>query len=405
MRNSMTNLIVREPLLNQSLQVLGYELAMRKDGNQSPSDADLEYILRYAGENLVSSVRGWLLGSCRLFLEVTPSHLSSASLQALPPDRIVLSMDGARLSEAAAQDAIKEYRKQGFGISLRNIAPHAVDNELKPLVTHLEINCSHANASEVAKAYGSLRQLPEAKIIGKDIDCWRDYEACVSLGLDAFSGKFYLEPASPSVKKELNPKQSVILKALDLLNRNADVGLVENELKHDPAIIFKLLRYINSAGIGIDAEVNSLRHAVTYLGYSTLTKWLSLLLATSNMAANAGVLAETAIIRGRFVELLSRKRLTNNEADQLFIAGVFSLLDRLLGIPMEEVLAQVRLSKNVQDALLSRSGVFAPYLALAEACELKHGAATAAADTLRMTADRIDTAHLGALAWARQIQA
>jgi EAL and modified HD-GYP domain-containing signal transduction protein len=400
----MTNLIVREPLLNPSLQVLGYELTMQKDGNQSPSDADLEYILRYVDENFVSSIRGWLLGPYRLFLEVTPSHLSSASLQALPPDRIVLSMDGARLGEAAAQDAIKEYRKRGFGIALRNIAPYAVEDELRPLVTYLEINCSHTNARAVAKAYGSLQQLPMAKMVGKNIDSWRDYEACVSLGLDAFSGRFYLEPASPIVKKELNPTQTIILKALDLLNRNADVSLVENELKHDPGITFKLLRYINSAGIGIGAEVNSLRHAVTYLGYSTLTKWLSLLLATSSTAANAGVLVETAIIRGRFVELLSRKRLTNNEADQLFIAGLFSLLDRLLGIPMEDVLKQVRLSKNVQDALLSRSGVFAPYLSIAEACELKHGTAKAAVDRLHITSDRIDAANLGAMAWARQVQ-
>jgi EAL and modified HD-GYP domain-containing signal transduction protein len=400
----MTNLIVREPLLNPSLQVIGYELTMQKSGNRLAEDAELESLLRHAGENFVSPDGSWLLGTNLLFLKVTPSHLSSASLQALPPDRIVLSMDGARLRESIAQDAIKEFRKRGFGISLRNIAPYAVKDELRPLVTHLEINCSHSNARAVAKAFGSLRQLPIAKMVGRKIDSWRDYDACVSLGLDAFSGKFYRESAYPEEKKELSTMQSVVLQAIDLLNKNADVSLIENELKHDPAITFKLLRYINSAGFGIGNEINSLRHAVTYLGYSTMTKWLSLLLATSSTAANASVLLESAIVRGRFVELLSRQRLTNNEADQLFISGIFSLLDRLLGIPMEEILAQVPLSENAHEALLERCGIFKPYLALAEACELRQGSAEAVAESLHIDLETINAAHLSALVWARQIQ-
>jgi len=75
----MTNLIVREPLLNPSLQVIGYELTMQKSGNRLAEDAELESLLRHAGENFVSPDGSWLLGTNLLFLKVTPSHLSSTS--------------------------------------------------------------------------------------------------------------------------------------------------------------------------------------------------------------------------------------------------------------------------------------------------------------------------------------
>ena len=125
---------------------------------------------------------------------------------------------------------------------------------------------------------------------------------------------------------------------LDQLRRNAEVNDLENLLKKDAAISYKLLRYINSAGFGMRSEVQSLRHAVSLIGYTPLYRWLTLMLATSSTDESAAILMQTAIIRGRIVELLGDGNFSKAEQQNMFVMGMFSLLDRLLGVPMEEAL-------------------------------------------------------------------
>ena len=163
-------------------------------------------------------------------------------------------------------------------------------------------------------------------------------------------------------------------------------------------------RYINSVGFGLGAEIQSLRHAVTMLGYSPLYRWLSLLLATASTDSHAAVLMQTAIVRGRFAELAGQGILPKNEAENLFVVGMFSLLDRLLGMPMEEVLAKIQLAEPVAQALLTRDGMYGPFLALAEACELNNGNIAALADSLFISARQVNEAHMAALLWAQALK-
>lgn len=401
----MTSHIVHEVLINPDMLVLGYKLTWHQDDESIPDDANLEAMLLTAAESLVSSDKNWLLGEKQLFLEVTPSLLSADSLKLFPPEKIVLSMDASYLQDANALDTLIKFRKQGFGILIGNVNPAAlVDDELMSHVTHLEIDCSHHNPRAATQVYETSKLFPQIRILGKNINTWDEYSVSRPYGLHASAGNFYLEFNPLNEKKRLNPTQSIILQGLDLLNKNADVGLIENELKRDPAITYKLLRYINTAGFSARSDISSLRQAVTYLGYSMLNKWLCVTLAVSSTVPNASVLFEAAMIRGSFVELLGRKRMAKNETDQLFITGIFSLLDRLLGMPMEELLVEIRLSEAIQGALLTRSGVFGRYLSLAEACEHKHGSASSIADSLRINADTVNAAHLRAMIWAQQIQ-
>jgi c-di-GMP-related signal transduction protein len=194
------------------------------------------------------------------------------------------------------------------------------------------------------------------------------------------------------------------LQLMDMVKKNADVRALEEVLKRDATLSYKLFRYINSVGFGLGAEIQSLRHAVTMLGYTPLYRWLSLLLATASTQAHSAVLMQTAVVRGRFAELAGHGILPKNEAENLFVVGMFSLLDRLLGIPMEEVLEKVQLSESISQALLTREGVYGPFLALAEALEPDNGDVGALADALFLNPRQVNEAHLAALAWAGTIK-
>jgi EAL and modified HD-GYP domain-containing signal transduction protein len=145
---------------------------------------------------------------------------------------------------------------------------------------------------------------------------------------------------------------------------------VDNALKRDVALSVKLLRYMNSAGMGLSTRIDSLKHAITLLGYQKLARWLTLLLATSDSKdPTAPLLARTAITRGRMMELLGEGRFDVAQRDNLFIAGTFSLLPAMLMVPMASALDELDLPPAVTEGLLHRTGEFAPFLRLAEACE------------------------------------
>ncbi|MGZ3241530.1 MAG: EAL and HDOD domain-containing protein, partial [Burkholderiaceae bacterium] len=254
-----------------------------------------------------------------------------------------------------------------------------------------------------AKMYAALKQSSK-KMVGRNISNWQEFDSCASLGVDAFVGNLYLTQRPGNHPKGLNPAQGMILQLMDLVRKNTDVRKLEEILKRDAALSYKLLRYINSAGFGLGTEIQSLKHAVTMLGYTPLYRWLSVLLTVANAGAQSPVLMQTAIVRGRFAELLSKGFLPKAEAENLFVAGMFSLLDRLLGIPMEEVLENIQLPEPVTQALLTREGMYGPFLSLAEACEKGNGAVGELADSLFISAAQVNEAHMAALAWAQTLK-
>ena len=240
-------------------------------------------------------------------------------------------------------------------------------------------------------------------MVGRPVATWADFDACAALGLDAFVGKLHLTPRPGNPVKGMNPTQSTILQLMQMVQNNDDVPKLEDVLKRDPALTYKLLRFINSAGFGAGREVQSLRQAIALMGYAPLYRWLVLLLATASQSGFSPVLMETAVVRGRLAELLGEMRLGRGEGENLFVAGMFSLLDRLLGLPMQEVLETIPLPEEVVLALLKREGKYGPYLALAEACELNSNLVASLAASLDISPLQVNKAHLSALAWAQSV--
>ena len=165
-----------------------------------------------------------------------------------------------------------------------------------------------------------------------------------------------------------------------------------------------LLRLINSAGFGLNREITSFRQAVMLLGLKKLFRWAALLLTAARTGAAPSSVGQTAVVRGRLMELLAAELLPPEECDNAFVVGVFSLLDTMLNVPLEKALESVALPQPVTDALLHGTGVFAPFLELTKACESGDDATFARmADELHLSNRQVNWAHLQALAWAEDL--
>jgi len=401
-----TNFLVREPLLDPKQRVVGYEICwQRQQQGQAPSSpAELEALVAFVAGQVLDADGNWALRDKILFLEAVPAMLSTDALHQLPPERTVLSIKTSELAHPDTLAAVQALRAGGVGILLREADLARIGSRLPTIASYVEVRFSGADVGSQARAYAALKQ-SAVGMVARPVNNWADFDACAALGLNAFVGKLHLTPRPSSDSKGLNPAQAIIMQLMQMVRQNADIVQLEAVLKRDATLSYKLLRFINSAGFGAGREIQSLRQALTLLGYTPLYRWLTLLLATASTSGYSPVLLETAVVRGRLAELLAVGALGKSEAENVFVAGMFSLLDRLLGISMQEVLANIQLSDDVVAALLTRSGKYGPYLALAEACELNSDLVASLAASLKLSPEDVNQAHLSALAWAQNVAA
>jgi EAL and modified HD-GYP domain-containing signal transduction protein len=396
--------IIHAMLLDSRKRVVGYRLAWYSSAAPTgqPGIVGFKPLLRTIAQQLQIPGRGWGLDELELFIDATIDSLFASELQALPAEHVVLCMSLADLSDIDARPMLLYLREQGFGFMLCGAASFPEDPELRRIVTHLDVGA--LNPLLLAR----LRDGPDpvrVQWVATRMHDLSDLDAGASFHMKAFvDGGFPLLPVGQLVDA-LQPDAQLIVRLMRMIHRNEDVREIEAVLKLDARLTYRLLRHINAPAIGGGVEIHSLRHAVSMLGYAPMFRWLTMLLASSHTAAGTPYMTKKAVIRGRFVELLGHGLLPPAESDNLFVVGMLSLIDQLLGVPMDEVLDHVHLPEPVRDAILRRSGVYGAFLALAESCESDGARAAALSEELFLSPDQVNAAHLAALAWAQDVGA
>lgn len=215
-----------------------------------------------------------------------------------------------------------------------------------------------------------------------------------------FSGDFLMQEC-PAVagNKRMNPSHALILEIMGAVQQEAEPKVIETLFKRDVTLSFKLLRYINSPWFGLVAQVESVRHALSIIGYQQLLKWLTLLAVTAG-SEGSPALTHTAMVRAKLMELIGAKMLDKYDSDNLFVTGMLSMLDRIMGVPFDEILQHVNLPANVKEALVNGEGRYLRYLQLAQACEGLPLPEEIELDDIDLKA--VNLAHLDAIEWATQ---
>lgn len=208
-----------------------------------------------------------------------------------------------------------------------------------------------------------------------------------------------------AAKTEIAADLQVIVELMSRLDQGDDIERLEQTLKRDPSLAFKLLRYLNSAAFGLPVEVTSFRHAIMLLGYARLKRWLALLLTTASKDHNMRPVMFGALRRGLLLEELAQSFEEREMRDEMFICGLFSLLDHMLKQPFEKLLQSIPMPERVRQALVDETGPYQPYLELVHAIEA--GSLfdiRSSCDSLMLAAGELNAAILRALYKASQIE-
>ena len=391
------NYLFRAPLIDATQRVRGYQLSWQNAGAGDALPDQTKQLLALAAQFPRQA------GAGLFFIEIELAALSADHLQQLDPAKTVLMFNQAELACPKGIELAMALHAQGFGLALchPDVALFDSNDGLLSLMTHVVADLANPDLARIA-SLATLAQ-PALELVVSEVPDWSAFDACAALGLAGFFGNLCASPRSLPRIASMGPQTVLILQLMKMVQEYADIRELEKVLQRDAILSYQLLRYINSAGFGLRMEIESLRHAITMLGYQPLYRWLALLLATTSTAGFSRALLQTAIVRGRFVELLGKGLLPASEAGNLFVVGLFSLLDQLLGIPMPQLMQQVSLPDAIVQALLHRGDIYGPLLALAEACEGEGASAAALADALFMTASQVNQAHGSAMVWAQDL--
>jgi EAL and modified HD-GYP domain-containing signal transduction protein len=211
--------------------------------------------------------------------------------------------------------------------------------------------------------------------------------------------------AARSGKNVAAPGMQAIVELIRQVDKEEAIEKLEATLKRDPALAFKLLRYINSPAFGLRVEISSFRHAIMMLGYQRLKRWLALLLATASKDVNLKPVMFAAVRRGLLMEELVRSTGDEEMRNEMFICGVFSLLDRMFQQPFKELLESIPVPEGVRQALADNTGPYQPYIELVQAVEGETlFEFRDAADKLMMSVSEINRAQLRALMAASELE-
>ena len=349
------------PLIDRQRNAMGMRVSVMPgaDGRLPP----LEQLYREFSTNLK-------VGVPPLLLAVQSDRLGPELLHCTADPHIWLEVPAAFACSAEGGELVDELMQAGFNMVLRGrtpapLAPHLLPAFKLALIDYQE-DRRIGEAPRALPGGDHERAIPYAQGGVTRID---QMEAAFAHGAVSCIGWPWDDALQQASKRAANPDFSTIAELISLIDRGADVTDLERVLRRDASLAYRLLRYINSAAFGLRVEITSFRHAILMLGLTKLKRWLALLLANASKETNLRPVMFASFRRGVFLEQLIGAQDDDHLRDEVFILGVFSLLDKLFRLPFEQLFETLRVPDNVHETLVTRSGPYMPYLRIAENVE------------------------------------
>ena len=361
---------------------------------------------------LAALAEAWPEPAHRLSLNIVGEGLLDALLRTDPPLNLMIEVPAFMASDLACSDALAALHTRGNTLLIKGRPLAPLPREVLPCFAYSIIDLADERRDGMPPPGGVSRNIPHVQA---GVRTLAQMTEAFGRGAIAVLG-WPIDDTAPATttttgttttttRRGAQPELSAIVELINRVDRAEPIDRLEAVMKNDPTMAFKLMRYINSAAFGLSVEVTSFRHAIMLLGYQRLKRWLALLLAASNRDASMKPVVYAAVRRGLLMEELGRDSGADDERrSELFVCGVFSLLDRLMQQPFDELLKSIPVTDAVREALVHQRGPHQSYLALVQAIE---SAALfdirAATEALMMTTSDVNRATLRALVAARQL--
>jgi c-di-GMP phosphodiesterase len=347
--------LARQPIYDGGLRVAGYELLFRagqttdaqfSDGDQATSEVITSSVVDIGLDNIV--------GPHPAFINATRNFLSGELPLPEQKGQIVLEV----LEDVEVDDALVErlsrLSRAGYRVALDDFVYQPKHEALLALADYVKLDVCALNSDQLAEHVSRVRR-HGARLIAEKVETHDMLAACRELGFDMYQGFFFCRPRLICGKRPDANRLAVLQLITRLQDPDAGIEELEKLVTCDPALSYRLLKYINSAYCGIPVQVTSIRQALVLVGTDMVRSWATLLLLSRLSDGKPSELIATALVRARMCELLGADD-SQRDDNQYFTVGLLSVLDALIDQPMEDVVSGLPFDSEVCEALSQRSG-------------------------------------------------
>jgi EAL and modified HD-GYP domain-containing signal transduction protein len=396
--------VARQPIFDGSSKIYGYELLYRSgfENQYGGADGDHASLAVLSNSAFVFGVEA-LAGSGRAFVNFTRSALVNDYARVLPPNKLVVEVLENVQVDDAVREACKRLKNDGYLIALDDWIPHGPTAALLDLADIVKIDFMAYPDAAVRQKICDLLRRRGITLLAEKVETAEDVKQAREYGYAYAQGYFFSRPeiSRSTSSSGFKPHRLQLLRELN--GADPDLEVIEDLLRHDPALSFQILRYLNSAAFGLRSRVQTIRQAVHMLGQAGLRTW-----ATVVILADAGTdrpleLIVASVARGRFCELAGVAIGLEGRRHDLSTLGLFSMIDAIVGRPLDETLEAVCLPPDVAAAIRGEPGQLTDLLSLARGYERAHWMLVEQMIAkLRFPATEAPAIYLDAVAWGNR---
>jgi len=343
---SSASCVARQPILRVDEEVIGYELSFQHSPLGQHRDVESEAgviieTLNVIGLNVLCNGR-------RAFIDCTQQMLLMDSFKLLPPG-VVFEIQESVPADDDVIIACQRLKEADYMIALDNFVPIDAREQLVPYVDVIKVDIKKVPMQESAAMIGRYASLG-CQMLAQKVETQQDFVTAKKAGFTQFQGYFFRNTEHLRAR-HIPTNQATYLRLLQAISKpDLDFNEIEDLIKHEPSLCYRLLRYLNSPLLGLSSPVLSIRHAFNLLGERELVRWIRLASTLAIGQEKCSDLILSSLVRARFCELIAPK--LKQRQTELYLMGLLSLMDAILEVPIGVVIEGLPLDQVTKEQLL-----------------------------------------------------
>lgn len=375
--------IARQPIFDHSVSVVSYEIFFRNsEANEFPKKTPLKNFDNFSIQNSVYTTKDLatmqilsrfltvsdikaLTNGKNAFINFTTNLVEQKFWKDIPPSNYVFEIENdENLFSNSFANLCKEIKDCGFKIAITIKDDIIIDSSILKIADYIKVKF---DLSKHLVNKNLMEQLASYNVpmIAEKIETKQDFFDAENLGFTYFQGFFFCKPEMVPTEDIPAFKINYVNVIKETLITPFNFKTIENIIRQDVSLTYKLLKYINSAYFSVRNEVTTIKSALVLLGENELKKWIMMVSLACIGKDKPDELIVTSLFRAKFCEILSADIFKNAESDDAFILGMFSLIDTFLGREMGEIIEDIAISNDVKNALLGEKNSLHAILNLA----------------------------------------
>lgn len=396
--------IARQPIFNVHRRLYAYELLYRGTKQHT--------LTSVTGERATTSLLSTtfltegidkISGKKPCFINFTEELLLKRIPLSFPKTKVVVEiLEDVQPTEKVIA-ACKALSNRGYTIALDDFVYHPKFDPLLELADIVKIDFRLTPINDIHKTVHRLSRY-KAKLLAEKVETHDEFARSQKMGFTYFQGYFFCRPEKIILTELAAAKLSLIHLLAEVTKKTTTLDRLHKIISKDVAISYKLLRFLNSAYFYLVQKVTTVKHAIAYLGEKELRRFIILILVSELASDKPDELIRLALVRAKFGEELAMAGGYAEAADEVYLTGLFSLIDVMLSARMDDIIGQLPLSTHIKESLSGQQGEYSLFLEAIDAYEkLQQKRLLSALRSLGIDEDKVPEMYMQAIHYANAL--